>query len=152
MIFTKNLRILRKKHQLRQEDLADKIGVTRGTIINWEKGVTQPDNNEMNKLSKLFNISIDEMSTGTIKDTVGAIESEEIYRNIVEGNTEYILIPRSVLQEKYRLVAVEQYERDKAQMEKDRAYLDGQFQTIQSLIAQIDKLNTKPPDVQKTQQ
>lgn len=34
----------------------------------------------------------------------------EVYRNIVEGNTEYVLILRSVLQDKYRIVAVEQIE------------------------------------------
>lgn len=51
-------------------------------------------------------------------------DSEEVYRNIVEGNTEYVLIPRSVIQEKYRLVSLEQLEKDRLQMENDKKIID----------------------------
>lgn len=43
---------------------------------------------------------------------------EEIYRKIVEGGTEYLLIPRSALEGKYRLVAMEQFIANEKEMER----------------------------------
>lgn len=74
---------------------------------------------------------------------------EEVYRNLVEGNTEYILIPRSVLQEKYRLVALEQFQKDKEQMDKDKAVIDRLLSMNEALIAEVTSLKTKAPEVQK---
>lgn len=52
---------LRKKHNITQEELAEKIGVTRQTISKWELGETHPDINQAKKLSMIFNISLDEL-------------------------------------------------------------------------------------------
>lgn len=51
----------RKKHKLNQEDLAEMIGVTRQTISNWELNETSPDLKQAQKLSDIFNISVDEL-------------------------------------------------------------------------------------------
>ena len=51
----------RKKHKLNQEDLAELIGVTRQTISNWELNETSPDLKQAQKLSDIFNISMDEL-------------------------------------------------------------------------------------------
>lgn len=50
---------LRKKNNLSQEDLAEKVGVTRQTISKWELEETTPDINQAKKLSMIFNISLD---------------------------------------------------------------------------------------------
>lgn len=52
---------LRKKQNITQEELAEKIGVTRQTISKWELGETHPDINQAKKLSMIFNISLDEL-------------------------------------------------------------------------------------------
>ena len=52
---------LRKKNNLSQEDLAEKVGVTRQTISKWELEETMPDINQAKKLSMIFNISLDEL-------------------------------------------------------------------------------------------
>lgn len=51
----------RKKHKFNQEDLAELIGVTRQTISNWELNETSPDLKQAQKLSDIFNISMDEL-------------------------------------------------------------------------------------------
>lgn len=51
----------RKNHRLSQEELAEMIGVTRQTISNWELNETSPDLKQAQKLSEIFNISIDEL-------------------------------------------------------------------------------------------
>ncbi len=52
---------LRKKHNLSQEQLAEKVGVARQTISKWELGETSPDIKQAKTLSEIFNISLDEL-------------------------------------------------------------------------------------------
>jgi len=59
---------LRKKNGLSQEELAEKVGVARQTISKWELGETSPDISQSNKLSKIFNISLDELTSNDIKN------------------------------------------------------------------------------------
>ena len=53
---------LRKKENLSQEQLAEKINVTRQTISKWELNETTPDIKQAKELSKLFKISLDELT------------------------------------------------------------------------------------------
>lgn len=57
---------LRKKHNYSQEQLAEKLNVTRQTISKWELNETSPDINQSKKLSKIFNISLDELINNNI--------------------------------------------------------------------------------------
>lgn len=57
----KKIAELRKKNNLSQEELAEKVGVARQTISKWEIGDTTPDINQVKIISKIFNISIDEL-------------------------------------------------------------------------------------------
>lgn len=59
---------LRKKHNLSQEELAEKVGVTRQTISKWELEETSPDITQAKKLSKIFNVSLDELTNNDIND------------------------------------------------------------------------------------
>ena len=59
---------LRKKSGLSQEELADKIGVARQTISKWELGETSPDLKQSKELSKIFKVSLDELTDNDIKD------------------------------------------------------------------------------------
>lgn len=49
---------LRTKSGLSQEELAEKIFVTRQAVSRWENGETQPNTETLKLLSKLFNVSI----------------------------------------------------------------------------------------------
>lgn len=52
---------LRKKQGLSQEQLGEKVDVTRQTISNWELGETSPNPEQLKLLSKALKISIDEL-------------------------------------------------------------------------------------------
>lgn len=56
-----NLLIIRKRNNLSQSKLANKIKVSRQTIYNWENGKSVPDILSMAKLSELYNVSIDDL-------------------------------------------------------------------------------------------
>ena len=53
------IRELRKERGLLQKDLAEMLGVTQGTLSNWEKGRHDPDNNALKFLATLFEVSVD---------------------------------------------------------------------------------------------
>ena len=55
------LQALRKEHNLSQEELSDKLAVSRQAISKWERGEAYPDTENLIAISKLFNVSIDEL-------------------------------------------------------------------------------------------
>lgn len=59
MKFSDKLLQLRKKAGLSQEELAEKIGVSRQAISRWEMGTAMPDAPNLMHISDLFGISID---------------------------------------------------------------------------------------------
>ena len=62
-----NILKLRKDCKLSQEQLAEKVDVTRQTISNWELGETSPNPEQLKLLSKALNVSIDELLNNDIK-------------------------------------------------------------------------------------
>ncbi|MEO3110928.1 helix-turn-helix domain-containing protein [Turicibacter sanguinis] len=56
-----NLRRLRKIHQYTQENVAEKLNVSRQSIAKWESGETTPDLEHLLKFSKLYNVSLDNL-------------------------------------------------------------------------------------------
>ena len=61
-MFKDNLIHLRKIRQLTQEDVADKIGVTRQSVAKWESGETVPDLEKCRLLAELFGVSLDDLA------------------------------------------------------------------------------------------
>lgn len=61
---------LRKKNYFSQEDLAERVGVTRQTISKWELNETSPDIMQAKTLSKIFNISLDELTSNDINNVL----------------------------------------------------------------------------------
>lgn len=56
-----NLFNARKKKGLSQEDVAEKLGVSRQTISKWETDETLPDIRQAKKLATLYGLSLDEL-------------------------------------------------------------------------------------------
>ncbi len=59
---------LRKEKKLSQEELAEKLNVTRQTISRWELDETTPDIKQAKELSKIFKVSLDEMLDNDVKE------------------------------------------------------------------------------------
>ena len=52
---------LRRASGMSQEELAEKLGVSRQAVSKWESGATQPELSKLIELSKLYNVSVDEL-------------------------------------------------------------------------------------------
>lgn len=69
MEFGNRLYELRKQKGLSQEELANRLNVTRQTVSKWEVGDSTPDMEKLGALSELFEISLDELVLGKIPVT-----------------------------------------------------------------------------------
>lgn len=71
---------LRNAQGLSQEELAEKIYVTRQTISNWENEKSYPDIHSLLALSSIFEISLDQLIKGDIEIMKQEISKEEVRR------------------------------------------------------------------------
>ena len=67
MELSKQIKKFREKEGYSQEDLAEKIYVSRQTISNWENEKSYPDIHNILILSVLFNVSLDELVKGDLE-------------------------------------------------------------------------------------
>ena len=71
---------------LSQEELAEKVYVTRQTVSNWETGKSYPDIHSLLLLSALFDVSLDQLIKGdleTMKQEVNAADVKAMNRNAI---------------------------------------------------------------------
>lgn len=54
----------RKKHNLSQEDLANKIGVSRQAVSKWELAEASPDTDNLILLAEIYGVLLDELLKG----------------------------------------------------------------------------------------
>lgn len=74
----KQIKKYRQEQNLSQEELADKIFVTRQTISNWENDKNYPDVKSLVMLSSLFGISLDILVKGDIEEMKEQIKEKDI--------------------------------------------------------------------------
>ncbi len=60
-IISKYLQFLRKKSNYTQDDLAKKLGISRQAVSKWETGTAIPDLEVLLKISKLYDITINDI-------------------------------------------------------------------------------------------
>lgn len=86
MMLGQKLKEARIESGLSQENVAEKINVSRQTISNWENEKTYPDIISVIKLSDLYSISLDTLLKGDQK----MVEHLEESTNVVESNKKLI--------------------------------------------------------------
>ena len=74
----KQIRKYRTEQKLSQDDLADKVYVTRQTISNWENDRNYPDIRSLVLLSNVFGISLDILVKGDLEQMKDEIKAEDI--------------------------------------------------------------------------
>lgn len=66
----KNIKKFRQSQNMSQEELAERLNVTRQAISNWETGKTQPDIDTLHNISMILGVTIEELIYGTERKTV----------------------------------------------------------------------------------
>lgn len=82
----------RTELKLSQEELADKVYVTRQTVSNWENDKNYPDIHSLVLLSSLFGISLDDLVKGDVKEMEEEIKTEDAKKLKRDGWIYFMLL------------------------------------------------------------
>lgn len=93
----KQIRMYRQEAQLSQEELADRVYVSRQTISNWENDKSYPDVNSLVLLSEVFHISLDKLIKGDIEMMKNVINKDDVLRLNRYGNISGLLMALCVI-------------------------------------------------------
>ena len=80
---------LRKKHGLSQEELADKLGLSRQAVSKWERAEASPDTDNLICLAKLYGVSLDELLK--TDESVETIVKEQVQPEKKDGGQSIVL-------------------------------------------------------------
>lgn len=95
-MFAENLIQLRKLHQMSQEELADRIQVSRQTLSKYETGESLPDIEKCKRLADVFNVTVDDLINYEKKDGLGLEvppKGKHIFGMVKVGEKGQIVIP-----------------------------------------------------------
>ena len=96
MIFSEKLQILRKNKGLTQEELAEKLGVSRQAVAKWESGETIPDLDKCRLLAELFEVSLDDLANYEPEENLGLDlppKGKHLFGMVTVGEKGQIVIP-----------------------------------------------------------
>ena len=97
---------------LSQEELAEKIYVTRQTISNWENDKSYPDIHSLLLLSSTFHISLDQLIKGDITTMKEEISKEAIQKFNRDGAIFTVLLILTVIAAVYYALRVEKFKKE----------------------------------------
>ena len=95
-MFNDNLVQMRKLLGMTQEDLAEKVGVSRQAIAKWESGESLPDLEKSKLLAEALNVSLDELANHEPEDNLGlgmAPKGKHLFGVVNVGDKGQIVIP-----------------------------------------------------------
>jgi len=102
-----NLIILRKMHGYSQEEIAEKIGISRQAYAKWESGATIPDIEKSSCLAKVYGITIDSLIKTETADGIGIIppapKGKNIWGSVTIDERGQIVIPKAA-RDKFGLI------------------------------------------------
>ncbi|MCJ0926068.1 helix-turn-helix domain-containing protein [Mammaliicoccus sciuri] len=108
MNLSKQIIHLRKEYNLSQEDLAEKVFVSRQSISNWERGKSYPDIESLLLLSNIFDVSLDHLVKGDVNMMKREMDRKvfdkwSLLMMIFMGLAAILLIPSMMLMGMYGL-------------------------------------------------
>ena len=95
-MFSENLVQMRKLLSMTQQDLAEKVGVTRQSIAKWEAGEYFPDLEKSKILADVLGVSLDELANHQPEDNLGlglAPKGKYLFGMVTVGDKGQIVIP-----------------------------------------------------------
>ena len=95
-MFKDNLVQMRKLLRMTQEDIAEKLGVTRQSVAKWEAGDSVPDLDKCKQLADIFGVSLDDLANYEPEDNLGLAvppRGKHLFGMVTVGDKGQIVIP-----------------------------------------------------------
>lgn len=95
-MLSENLYNLRKLHKLSQEQLAERLGVSRQAVAKWETGETAPDIHNCVALAQLYDVSVDELVShdSAASGMMVPPKGKHLFGVVTVGDKGQIVIPK----------------------------------------------------------
>ena len=94
-----NLAMLRNIHGFSQEELAEKINISRQAYARWERGDTIPDVEKCSRLAEIYGVSIDSLIKTEEAEGIGVIppapKGKNIWGSVAINERGQIVIPKA---------------------------------------------------------
>ena len=88
-----NIQFLRKKRNITQEALAERIGVSRQTIAKWENSESAPDLALADRLAQALEVSLDDLAREPLSEAPPSVEGKHVFGLVTVGDKGQIVIP-----------------------------------------------------------
>lgn len=95
-MFRENLITLRKLHNISQEELAEKVGISRQTLSKYETGESIPDIEKTKAIADVFGVSLDDLVNYDPKENKGLRippKGKHMFGLVKVGDKGQIVIP-----------------------------------------------------------
>jgi transcriptional regulator with XRE-family HTH domain len=172
-LVARNFRFICDFRGISQDEVVKRTGIPRQNVNVWYNVKGNPNPEYFDKLSKLLQVSRETFSvenltkeylekhfpignsthrhneTDNPQNQMGPDQFLTTFKSLVEGTTEYLLIPRGVLKDNYRLISLEQYQKDLEQIEKEKQQIEKDREQIQIFKHELDKKDNTLKDVVK---
>ncbi len=89
------LKLMRSQRGLTQEEVAERVGVSRQAVAKWEKGESLPDIESCVKLAELYEIPLDMLVRG-LKETSEIADQQKLFGIVKMNDKGQITLPASV--------------------------------------------------------
>ena len=94
MSFRKNLEYLRKSKKLSQEELANKLNVSRQSVSKWESGAAYPETEKILAICKIFDCTLDDLMNQNIQEDELEEKRTYTFNDFLKGATS--IVDRSI--------------------------------------------------------
>ncbi|MCO4629505.1 transcriptional regulator [Streptococcus infantarius subsp. infantarius] len=91
MELERRLAELRKEKNVSQEELAEKLYVSRQTISNWERGKTYPDINSLLLMANYFDVSLDHLIKGDVDIMKHQVDQSQFKKWLILGGISWFI-------------------------------------------------------------
>lgn len=94
-----NLVMLRNMYGTSQEEIAEKIGISRQAYAKWENGATVPDIEKCKRLADFYNVTVDSLLKTETEDKIGMIppapKGKNIWGSVTINERGQMVIPKA---------------------------------------------------------
>ncbi len=97
-----NLTMLRRMHGFSQEEIAEKIGISRQAYAKWESGLTVPDIEKCSLLAQVYGTTLDGLVRTETMDGVGTVPPAPKGKSLWGDETGIALIPADAFEAKLK--------------------------------------------------
>ncbi|MGX8703622.1 MAG: helix-turn-helix domain-containing protein, partial [bacterium] len=92
-----NIRYLRKKENMSQEEFAERFGVSRQSVAKWESGESAPDVFKCSEIAEAYDVSLDVLLNLSLEGGNYLVESKDgkyIFGLVRVGSRGQVVIPK----------------------------------------------------------